>query len=99
VADIDRDGQLDLVVSCEHATDAKIGVFWMSFDQSPAAGRWVARSISGPEGFIFDLLQLVDLDGDGDLDVITLEEKGPYLAKGYVGRELGVIWYENPLRN
>jgi hypothetical protein len=24
--------------------------------------RWRARSISGPEGFIFDLLQLVDLD-------------------------------------
>ena len=55
-------------------------------------------SINGAEGFIFDLLQLVDLDGDGDLDVITQEEKGPYLAAGYVGKELGVVWYENPAR-
>ena len=33
-----------------------------------------------------DLAELVDLDADGDLDVITCEEK----------ENLGVIWYENP---
>ena len=30
----------------------------------------------------------VDMDGDGDLDVLTCEERD----------NLGVIWYENPLR-
>ena len=94
--DIDLDGQIDLVVACEHATDGKIGVFWMSHPGDPKASRWQVMSISGPEGFIYDLIQLVDLDGDGDLDVLTLEEKGPYLARGYRGRELGVVWYENP---
>ena len=62
------------------------------------ASKWTATSISGPEGFINDLLQLIDLDHDGDLDVVTVEEKGPYLSKGYKGKELGVIWYENPAR-
>jgi hypothetical protein len=33
--------------------------------------------------------QLLALDGDGDLDVITCEERD----------QLGVIWYENPHRN
>ena len=33
-----------------------------------------------------DLLEAVDLDGDGDLDLITCEEVA----------DLGVIWYENP---
>ena len=80
------------------ALDGKTGVFWLAYDQRPTESRWRARSINGAEGFIFDLLQLVDLDGDGDLDVITQEEKGPYLASGYVGKELGVIWYENPTR-
>lgn len=97
-ADVDGDGRRDLVVTCEHATDGKAGVFWLAADGPATGGRWRARSINGGEGFIFDLLQLVDVDGDGDLDVITEEEKGPYLEKGYVGRELGVVWYENPAR-
>jgi hypothetical protein len=99
VADVDGNGKPDLVVTCEHAIDGKTGVFWLAYDKRPTESRWGARSINGAEGFIFDLLQLVDLDGDGDLDVITQEEKGPYLASGYVGRELGVIWYENPARS
>lgn len=96
--DIDLDGQLDLVVACEHATDGKIGTFWLSYESKPTDSRWAATSISGPEGFINDLIELIDLDHDGDLDVVTVEEKGPYLAKGYKGKELGVIWYENPAR-
>ena len=37
----------------------------------------------------FDRMELLDLDEDGDLDVITCEER----------QQLGVIWYENPSRN
>jgi hypothetical protein len=36
-------------------------------------------------------LELVDLDGDSDLDILTCEER-----EG--GRGLGIIWYENPSR-
>jgi hypothetical protein len=46
------------------------------------------HEISGPTGVKYDLVALVDLDGDGDLDVITTEEN----------TNLGVIWYENPAR-
>ena len=48
-----------------------------------------AHEISGPRGVKFDLLQLLDVDGDGDLDVLTCEER----------HNLGVVWYENPARN
>ena len=34
----------------------------------------------------FDRMELIDLDADGDLDVMTCEER----------QQLGVIWYENP---
>lgn len=84
VSDVDLDGQNDLVISCGNADD-KHGVMWMQ----KRGGEWVAHSISGTEeGIKFDLLQLIDLDGDGDQDVLTCEERD----------NLGVIWYENPTR-
>jgi hypothetical protein len=98
VADINLDGQHDLVVTCEWANEGKIGTFWLSYNHKPTKSNWTATSISGPEGFINDLVQLTDLDGDGDLDVVTVEEKGPLISAGHKVKELGVIWYENPAR-
>lgn len=86
--DIDLDGKQDLVFTCEGAAEGKSGVVWLSYDDSPAQGPWEAHDISGPEGQKFDLARLLDLDGDGDLDVITCEERA----------NLGVVWYENPTR-
>jgi hypothetical protein len=83
-ADVNLDGNEDLVYSCEHANGAKQGVVWL--DMTP--GGLKIRPISGPEGVKFDLIQMVDLDADGDLDVITCEER----------TNLGVFWYENPTR-
>ncbi len=85
VVDVDQDGTSDLVVTCENAKNVS-GVFWM---QRVAARSWKAHDISGPaEGIKFDRIELLDLDADGDLDVITCEERD----------NLGLIWYENPLR-
>jgi hypothetical protein len=61
---------------------------WLSYRNAPTDREWVARDISGAPGTKFDLVRLVDLDGDGDLDVLTCEEI----------ENLGVIWYENPAR-
>lgn len=78
--DIDGDGRPDLVFSCENAVGDKRGVMWLS------APDWQPHDISGPPGTKYDLVQLIDMDGDGDLDVLTCEER----------ENLGVIWYENP---
>lgn len=88
VADFDLDGDLDLAFTCEHADDGKIGAMWLSYDETPAAGKWTAHPISGSGGVKFDRIELADLDQDGDLDLITCEERDDY----------GVIWYENPAR-
>lgn len=82
IGDVDQDGTQDLVVSCESAQD-KHGVFVLKRHGT----RWLANTISGLEGTKFDLVTLHDIDGDGDLDVLTCEE----------AENLGVIWYENPL--
>lgn len=85
MGDIDLDGKADIVFSCEGA-GGRSGVMWMSCREAATDRLWDAHEISGAEGSKFDLVQLLDLDGDGDLDVITCEER----------ENLGVIWYENP---
>jgi len=95
VSDIDVDGKPDLVVSSERATGQLSGVVWLSWDGSVREHAWTAHPISGAEGIKFDRMELLDLDGDGDPDVLTCEESQPVQGKR---RGLGVVWYENPTR-
>jgi hypothetical protein len=83
-ADLNLDGRTDLVFSCESATGQRSGLRWLSQN----GNAWTDHEISGPQGIKFDRLELLDLDQDGDLDVVTCEERA----------NLGVIWYENPTR-
>jgi hypothetical protein len=86
VGDIDGDGRNDIVVSTEAASGSLGGVKWLSYSVSPEERDWTTHELSGPAGAKFDLVHLMDVDSDGDLDVLTTEEKDG----------LGVVWYENP---
>ncbi len=85
IGDLNGDGRNDLVLTCERSA-GKEGVWWL---QQLADGEWRPHRLSGPEGIKFDRIELLDMDGDGDLDVITTEEQSP----------LGLIWYENPVKD
>jgi len=89
VGDVDGDGRLDLVFSCEQAEQPRQGLMWLSSDGPPRGGAWNAHALSGVDGVKHDLVALVDLDADGDLDAVTTEEV----------KNLGVIWYENPIKS
>lgn len=91
VGDIDGDGLNDIVFSCEGAKDGRSGVMWL---RQEADGAWTPGEISGPSGIKFDRIELLDLDADGDLDVLTCEEQDKN-SRGQKGG-LGVFWYENP---
>jgi len=90
VADLNLDGNetMDLVFSCENAQGKLSGVRWLSRFSDSNNSNWGSNEISGPLGVKFDRIELLDLDQDGDLDVVTCEER----------ENLGVIWYENPAR-
>ena len=91
IGDVNGDGRRDLVVTCSGAQGDSIGAYWLEWAGSVFDPVWRAHDIAGPEGTKFDLVHLIDLDGDRDLDVLTSEEKegGDHLG-------LGVFWYENP---
>jgi len=71
VGDLNLDGKLDIVYSCEGAVPPKHGVIWLSYSDSPTETRWTVNEISGSEGIKYDRIELLDTDGDGDLDVLT----------------------------
>jgi hypothetical protein len=83
--DIGGDARPDIIITCEHADRDKSGVLAMI--QTDAG--WQHIDIGGPPGTKYDLIELVDVYRDGDLDIITCEERD----------RLGVIWYENPRSN
>ncbi len=87
VADVNLDGRQDIVFSCEGA-GGKTGVAYLSYVFTPMDPVWLLHPISGAAGGKFDQVQLLDVDNDGDIDVISTEE----------GEGLGVIWFENPTR-
>ena len=92
VGDVDGNGKPDIVYSCEKAVPPKRGLVWLSFRESPTEKVWTVHDISGPEGIKYDRVELSDIDGDGDLDVLTCEER-------HQGVGIGVFWHENPLEN
>lgn len=92
VGDIDGDGRLDLVHTTNtEGVPGKSGVIWGAYKKEVTDNEWTWHDISGLEGYKFDRIELIDLDGDGDLDVLTCEENYGKNSEG-----LGVIWYENP---
>lgn len=88
LGDIDLDGKLDMVHSCNTRSVSNrknvIGLHWMKNQDE----RFRPYAIAGTRGKKYDRIELIDLDGDGDLDVLTCEEAD----------NLGVIWFENPTR-
>lgn len=92
IADINLDGKADLVCTFSGAENAS-GLRWASFESSPTETAWRWHEVSGPEGIKFDRIEMIDLDQDGDLDLLTTEEVGRVTAEDPA---LGVVWYENP---
>ena len=84
--DIDNDGMDDIVVTCENAFKGRVGVFAIMNENMHFKE---VEYVSGPNGIKFDQIQLLDIDSDGDMEILTTEEWD----------NLGLIYYDNPYIN
>lgn len=88
VADLDGDSVKEIAVTCEHAKKELSGCFLGKGAEGPLSAKVTFEDIGGPEGHKYDRIELLDIDADGDLDLMTCEETDG----------LGVFWYENPAK-
>jgi hypothetical protein len=84
VGDLDRDGQPDLV-----AGDSSTAVTIWRNDSTPFDGAWSTNRTAGSGVGAIRALALGDIDGDGNLDIVTAS-----LSDSDAGYEL-IVW-ENP---
>lgn len=80
-ADLDGDGELDIAITASGATPPLSGVLWY---KGPAFTQRGEVS-GGGGGEKFDNIVPYDVDGDGDLDLVTTEQNTGH----------GLVWYEN----
>jgi hypothetical protein len=90
VGDINKDGSLDFVISSNTGKEAKHGLIWLDGSYLDKNTPPIFQTISGAHIAKYDRVELIDLDEDGDLDVLICEENYGKNSEG-----LGVIWYEN----
>lgn len=91
IADFNSDKAEEFAVVCREVRYTNVRAYLISAAPdggtnvtivAPTPGNWFSRTK-------YDAVYAVDMDGDGDLDLLTDEE-----TYGGVGQ--GVIWYENP---
>lgn len=91
LGDINGDGVQDFVLSTNTDGASKVGLSWIDGTEIVDTEDLILKSISGAHNAKYDKVELVDMDRDGDLDVLICEENFGEGSKG-----LGVVWYENP---
>lgn len=89
--DIDNDGIVDIIVSTNTDKEKKNGLIWLNGKKLNTVQKADWKGISGIHKAKYDKIELIDLDEDGDLDILICEENFGENSKG-----LGVVWYENP---
>ncbi len=87
---VDEDDRIDVVFT---SSGDGHGVFMMTpRTDIPRGETWDLMNLTPYADYMkYDNLRLVDIDADGDLDILTTEE-----GEGLISHGKGVLWLENP---
>lgn len=93
VGDLNNDGVCDLILSTNTNGIETNGLIWLNGKKINQAEEMDWQVISGAHNSKYDKVELIDIDKDGDLDILVCEENYGENSTG-----LGVVWYENTLK-
>jgi hypothetical protein len=91
IADIDGDGKNDVILAPSESAAGRMS-WYQALD--PKAGPWTEHTIDSSVSF-FHTFQVVDMDGDGDLDLVTAEmhqSEDPDEVSIYFNNGAGLPW-------
>lgn len=95
--DIDRDGDLDMVSASETVAGESAVLLWLNDrhdaggDQNPFSGTWTRRDIGATSRSGRGVVML-DMDRDGDVDIIAALDAGDGNLSGWANEEYGSVW-------
>ena len=97
VADIDNDGQNDIIASEDDSINGGKIHFYSYSNNSTIQANWINRVIANfPAGHGVSVFEIIDIDGDGDLDIIVADEsKNMVICFENCGITFYEIWKEH----
>jgi len=88
VADLDGDGNPDIVTSVANGADN--GVYWFEAPDDPVTGTWTRHTVATLDST--NSMDVADMDGDGDIDIIPAEHFGSRRIFVYENADAASSW-------
>ena len=93
IADIDGDGKNDVLLSEEIFSAPAANTYWYKNPGGAATSGWIRSIVASQE--TTNSMSVADMDGDGDIDVITGEHRGSKTVSIWENKSNGSQWTEH----
>ena len=93
IAEINGDGRSDIIITEESGRRYGSSVYWFEQPSNLEEPNWISHKLVTQ--YTTNNLDIADMDGDGDNDIITAEHRGPKKVQIWENLGKGALWSEH----